>query len=122
MEMYVNDEKRILQVQYEFNTLFPYLRIEFYAKAPKEEELFSLPISDLSRIGECRTKHDQDFVSIYATKRLMDLETEFREHLGIHVRLFCWENNDWESIPAYDTTAIGFFNTYSANKSKLKQG
>jgi hypothetical protein len=97
MKININDHRKINAIQAEFSELFPYLKIEFYAKPSKSVVSASGKLVKYGSrtIGECRTIHSKGSLSISAEMSSNDLEDSFRDVFGLKVKLFRKSGDEW---------------------------
>lgn len=93
----INDNRKISVLQEEFNTIFPYLKLEFFTK-PHEfgkgsAKQYLNPNS--KTLGECRTKHNKGEFTINSQTTVTDLEQGFREIFGLGVQVFRKSGKVW---------------------------
>lgn len=97
MKITINDHRKIFAIQEEFNTTFPNLKLEFYAKPHKaggssEKEFIKRSSKTL---GECRTIHEDGNITITPNMTIMNLEENFRNIYGLGVQVFKKSGNTW---------------------------
>ena len=97
MELKINDHKKIFAIQEDFNSFFPYLKLEFFSKprysvGATAKKLLSTGSRPLA---ECRTiKHKEDLI-IYPSMTVIDLEKKFREVFGLGIQVFRKSGKAW---------------------------
>ncbi len=97
MKITINDNRKISVLQEEFNTAFPYLKIEFFSK-PHEVSKGSTKqyLNPNSKtLGECRTIHNKGEMIIYPQTTVAELEQEFRKLYGLGVQVFRKSGKVW---------------------------
>jgi hypothetical protein len=97
MKISINDHRKINAIQAEFSELFPFLKIEFYAKPHKPGGSASAKIIRYGSktIAECRTIHNKGTLSISPEMSCTDLENSFRDIFGLKIKLFRKSGNEW---------------------------
>ena len=97
MKTEINNNRKIYSIQEEFHSLFPYLRIEFYAKPSKEGGPQSEKIVEKSSktIGDCRTNHNDGFMSISPNLTVAELESTFTDVYGLKVIIYRKSGKSW---------------------------
>lgn len=95
--MRISDDKKIRDIQQEFQQLFPYLQIQFYKgkheegkPSPAEEQL-----EHTLSIGEVRNVHDEGELVIKPDMTVADLEDQFWNKYGLNVQVFRRSGNLW---------------------------
>lgn len=97
MQLEINDHRKIFALQEEFNTEFPFLRIEFFNKPHKQ----GAPSSKRSMlppartIGECRIIHNKGMLTIQPQMTVAELEENFSEVYGLAVQVFRKSGKNW---------------------------
>lgn len=97
MKMKINDNRKISAIQEEFNSAFPYLKLEFF-DAPHQ---FGAPSSKASirkssqTLGECRRIHTNGEFEIDAHMTVSDLEQGFIDVYGLSVQVFRKSGKVW---------------------------
>lgn len=96
--MQINDNRKISEIQEEFNTLFPYLRLTFFGKTKNGTSNSygkrNIPTCT-STIGECRTIHNNGILTIKPDMTVLDLDQEFKEIYGIHIQVLRKSGKAW---------------------------
>jgi hypothetical protein len=97
MKIMINDSRKIYTIQEEFNTLFPYLKIEFFSKPHKEGGASPKRLVHNNRktIGECRTVHKNGTVTIIPNITVSELEQNFNDVYGLSAQVFRQSGNIW---------------------------
>jgi hypothetical protein len=97
MKITINDRRKIFEIQEEFNTMFPYLKLEFFTKrhkvggaSPKK-----LMKSSINTIGECRTIHNKGTLTITPMMTVCELEQSFVDRYGLAVQVFRKSGKVW---------------------------
>lgn len=83
----------IAEVQAEFNTAFPFLKLEFFRNKKGRGESVAIPSS--LAISECYAAVEEKEVEIDENMQVSALETIFKEHLGLNVQVFRRSGNLW---------------------------
>lgn len=95
--MVIASNNKLSDIKREFQSLFPYLRIEFYSGhheagkgSPKEKQL------DTDKtIKEVGGKERNEDFTIRPSMTVNELETYFDKHLGLNVQVFRKSGNLW---------------------------
>ncbi|OWY25488.1 hypothetical protein C7N43_19985 [Sphingobacteriales bacterium UPWRP_1] len=102
--MLITDEKKISEIQAEFRTKFPYLKLEFYAQPHTEGGISANSVhADANKtVGEVRTIHQEGNLSINGNLKVSTLEANFREIYGLNVQVFRRSRKIWLQTTATD--------------------
>lgn len=97
MKIKITDKRKIFAIQEEFSKLFPYLKIEFFAKPHRvggasPKKIMKHPSKTL---GECRTVHSDGLITITPQMTVAGLEQNFRDTYGLSVQVFRKSGNAW---------------------------
>lgn len=97
MKITINDHRKIFAIQEEFTNAFPYLKIEFFAKAHQSggpaAGKFVNP--GATKISECRTIHNDGDITITENMSVKELERRFADVYGLAVQVFRKSGNMW---------------------------
>jgi hypothetical protein len=97
MQIELNDHRKIHAIQEEFNTRFPFLKIEFFSKPNKvNADLHNRKITPGSKtLGECSLLHKKGKVSISQGMTVAELEEHFRDAFGLEIQIFRKSGTLW---------------------------
>lgn len=97
MKIVINDRRKIFAIQKEFSEMFPYLKIEFFAKAPKSGAASSNRLVKHSSklLGECREIHKSGTITITPKMIVADLEEKFSDVYGLNAIIFRKSGKLW---------------------------
>jgi hypothetical protein len=100
MKIIINNHRKIFAIQEEFNTLFPGLKILFYAKPshPGASPSNKLVEHSSKTLQDCRAIHNEGTLNILPTMNISDLKGNFRDIFGLSVEIV--KNGDSESEEA----------------------
>jgi hypothetical protein len=120
MKIVINDRRKIYAVQEEFQAMFPYLKLEFFAKAPKEGGTPSTKIikSDSKALGECRTNHTSGVLTITPQMTVADLEEHLEDKYGLVVQVFRQSGSAWLETTVTDKWSLDKQNKEGEELSK----
>lgn len=102
--MKITDDKRLIEVQEEFQNRFPYLKIEFYTgqheagEGSRVEETLDSQLT----IGEVRSKHKEGDLHISGELEVRQLEKSFADDYGLNVQVFRQSGHLWMQTSASD--------------------
>ena len=97
MKITINDHRKILAIQEEFNAFFPYLKLEFFSKSPKSyggSATKSIK-QNCKTLGECRTIHNKGKITIASNMTVTDLEKSFSNVYGLSVQILRKSGKAW---------------------------
>jgi len=97
MKIAINDHIKIFAIQEEFNTVFPYLKIEFFSKPHKPGDASAKKLIKYSSktLSECRTVHNKGEITITPSMTVVDLEQSFSNIYGLGVQVFRESGKIW---------------------------
>lgn len=97
MKIDIEDKRRIIDLQDDFNRAFPYLKIEFFSIAHKDGAgtAKKFMISNGKTLGECRKQHTNGSFTINSKMTVTELETGFNTIYGLSVQLFRKSGRAW---------------------------
>ena len=104
MRLHIDDKRAISEIQEEFNSSFPYLKLEFFKKPHEVGE--ASPLNEMipsdSSLGKWRTIHDEGDMVITPDTKVEDLESQFQDKFGIAVQVFRHSGAVWLETSATD--------------------
>lgn len=108
MKLHVDDKRVISSIQEDFNSAFPYLKIEFFKKPHEAGE--ASPLSEMlpsdSTLGKWRTIHNEGDLTITAETKVDEVETMFQEKFGISAQVFRKSGAVWLETSATDSWTL----------------
>ena len=121
MEIIINDHRKIKAIQEEFSTMFPYLKIEFFAKPHTKGGGSSKKLmkSNSKTLGQCRVIHTKGHISIVPTMSVGDLEEMFRDRYGLSAQVFRKSGRSWLETTATDNWSLEKQNAEGESISKF---
>jgi hypothetical protein len=97
MHLLINNERAISDLQREFSSMFPYLKLEFFSKlhaTGKSSRLkFKLPVQ--RKLGDIRKLHNEGQVLIDPEMTVADLEQTFGTNYGLGIQVFRKSGDVW---------------------------
>ena len=100
MKITINDHRKIYAVQKAFSQMFPFLKLDFFAKpntsggvSPKNHI-----VGPSKTIGQCRTVHSKGTLSIMPQMTVSDIEQSFSDTFGLSVQVFHKSDKGWLEI------------------------
>jgi hypothetical protein len=107
MEIIIDDNTLLCDIQKDFISQFPYLKLEFFNFQP-DHAVFNRKnlITDTKKtIGTVRHVHYKGHISINGHQKVKTLEQNFLEHYGINVQVFRKSGNVYlETLESDDWT------------------
>lgn len=107
-ELVIDSEQTITGIQEQFNSSYPFLKIEFFSQAP-------LPgignpknkmIVDDSKLKEIQNKNKNGIINIKKNTKVADLETCFAVEYGLFVQVFRKSGKIWLETTATDNWTL----------------
>lgn len=121
MKITINDKQKIFAIQEEFNTAFPYLKVEFFSKSPNlGNDLSPKLIKNHGKtLGECRTIHSKGKINITSNMTVEDLDQHFRDIYGLSVQVFRKSGKAWLEATVTDAWTLDEQNKQGEELSRL---
>lgn len=121
MNLTINDKSSISAVQEEFNSCFPYLKLEFFLKPHKPGGATAREylIPENKTIGECRTVRNKGKVKLLPGMSVLELEQSFRDIYGLAVQVFRKSGKVWLETTVTDNWTLEEQNRQGEELSKL---
>lgn len=111
MKIFIDDTLTIQQVQREFSSRFPYLRLEFFSKPHKEgagSEKRDM-LDNSTSLSDCRLKKEGE-LSISPEMTVAQLEKLFRDNYRLYVQVFRRSGKLWLETTATDNWTLKYQN------------
>ena len=116
--MLITDDKKVSEIQREFNQKFPSLKLEFYNEHHEAHE--GSPNKELidarKTIGEIRSIHNSGDMSINGNLKVASLEQQMHEKYGLNVQVWRKSGGIW-----LQTTSTDNWTLAEQNERGLKQ-
>jgi hypothetical protein len=120
MEIKINDGKKIFSVQEEFNIMFPYLRLDFFARPEGTAGTTKkLMIHGRKTLGECRTVHNSGMITLTPSMTVADLEKSFRTVYGLGVVVQRKSGKVWLEVTVSDSWTLEEQNNQGESLSRI---
>ena len=121
MKITINDDRKIFAIQEEFNTVFPYLKLEFFSKPHKElaGSAKKFVKDNSNTLGECRTIHNKGEIIITSNMTVADLEQRFNDVYGLSVQVFRQSGKSWLETTVTDGWTLEEQNSQGEDLSKI---
>lgn len=93
----INEQRKISSIQEEFNTVFPYLRMEFFSKPikPGVPAVKKLIKQTNKTLGDFSSVHDKGDITVTPSMTVAGLEDSFKEMFGLGVKIFRKSGKAW---------------------------
>lgn len=121
MKIRINDKQEIQAVQKEFNTVFPYLKIEFFTIAHQPGAGTSkknLIQHKTKTLGECRTIRNKGKINITPDMTVTELEQKFNKAYGLSVQVFRRSGKAWLETTVTDSWTLEAQNNHGEALTK----
>ncbi len=106
--LHISNERKIVELQREFNSYFPYLKIEFFKVAHKigEGTPKMTVFSEGRLIADCRILKNEGDIFIHDGLLVSNFEIEFFEKYGLSVQVFRKVGKVWLETSATDNWSL----------------
>jgi hypothetical protein len=109
MKIEVNADKSITQLQQEFSTRFPYLKLVFFSK--KHDAYKGTPAKSMitdrdQKLGDIEKKPTSGVLFIEANMPTWQVERLFEQEFGLHVQVFRKSGNTWLETSVSDDLTL----------------
>jgi hypothetical protein len=120
MKININESRKLFELQQEFNTCFPYLKIEFFHSPHGSEEgspkrLIRNPGRS---IKECTDRSGEMIIT--ADMSVGELEQKFREQFGLFAQVFRHSGKVWLETTLTDSWTLAEQNSQGQELSNSK--
>lgn len=104
----IEDEQEIRFIQKQFNSMFPFLKLEFFKKPHRNGEASAkaLLYDNDRKIGECRLRHTEGSLEINDSMTVTELEQRFMQDYGLSVQVFRKSGSVWLETSATDAWTL----------------
>lgn len=94
--MIISDEKKLKDIQREFQEKFPFLKLEFYSEehAAGEGSADKQKLDPEKTIGDVRKTHTAGDISINGHLKVKTLEEKFHDIYGLNAQIFRKSSGD----------------------------
>lgn len=106
MNIEISNDKSVGDVQKEFRTAFPFLKIEFFKKNGAGARNGMQVIPDKTTIGMIKPIQGPHSVDIDPARRVEEVEDDFFKKLGLLVRIFRKSGNMWIETTLTDSWSL----------------
>jgi hypothetical protein len=121
MEIQINKTKKLKSIQAEFQSYFPYLKIEFYnnAHSSGEGSLKKNTLDSDLTIGAVQKHELLDAIKIDELTKVSDIENAFAKNLGLSAQVFRKSGNLWLQTTSTDNWTLAEQNKMAAEKYEV---
>lgn len=104
----VDDNHKISVLQQEFNSIFPYLKIEFFSSANKQGEFMinKFTYENDRLLSGYRNKHNTEQIIITPETTVATLEKKFNEIYGLGTQILRKSGKIWLETTVTDTWTL----------------
>jgi len=97
MRLRISPNRLVGEIQMEFNTVFPFLKIEFFRKKIYQQPEFTPQqmVPRNQKIGSTQTAISDGDIEINADMKVKDLEKLFKEQFSLMAQIFRRSGNLW---------------------------
>jgi hypothetical protein len=98
MQLSIHGDRLISDVQKEFNSAYPFLKLEFFRNGQEKQNMYSAiqRISQHHKLKDCwKVKKDNGFVDVDESMTVLELENAFMDEFGLSVQVFRKSGNIW---------------------------
>src|SRR5689334_14087028 len=96
MQLYIDDETRILDLQHLFNTIYPYLKIDFFKNGSAKKALAKAEkISPNERMKSVSNISGIHQISVNEQRTVAQVKKDFKEMLGLAAEVYRKSGNVW---------------------------
>jgi hypothetical protein len=122
--LHIGPDRRVGEIQEEFNGIYPFLCIEFYKKRPLQVGRNTVPekIQPDKRLGPAMQNPAEGFVELSDCMTTRSLEKNLRENYGLMVKLFRKSANLWMNITLSDNWTLKQQNDHGRELSHHHKG
>lgn len=106
--MSIDDNRKIFDIQEEFNHLFPYLKIEFFSRTHQPGCVSAKKFLKHGNktLNECRSIHNRGSINITPNTTVNELEQTFGEKYGLGVQVFRKSGKVWLETTVTDSWSL----------------
>ena len=123
MKLIINDKITIKELQQQFSTEFPYLKMEFFDIPPTFDGLpKSRMYANHKTLGACRKIHNDDTLQITPNDTVEKLEKTLWEKFGLSTEIFRKSGNLWIETTLSDSWTLERQNEEGKVFSRIKPG
>jgi hypothetical protein len=97
MKIIITDRRKIFAIQNEFSKVFPFLKLEFFAKPARLNGASPNKVlrESSKTLGECRTVHISGMLTITPDMTVKELEQHFRDIYGLTIQILRKSGKAW---------------------------
>jgi hypothetical protein len=116
MELKITKERRLKEIQAEFNSFFEYLKIEFCLKPHKDKEGTSKKfiITTDKLLSEISNRFTEKTITIANNMLVSELESVFQAEIGLPIQVFRKSGPSWLETTSTDDWSLEKQNQYGS--------
>ena len=97
MKISIHNERRVIDVQQEFNTIFPFLNLEFFDLCQDALSSYTIPGDRYPNVlvGDLRDSGHNGELTIYPGMTIMQLEHQLYDEFGLKAQVFMRTGSNW---------------------------
>lgn len=92
MQLRITPAKLVSEVQAEFNTSFPFLKLEFFQNKFQQS---NTRVGANKRIGDCQTNISDGEIEISGDMKVNELEKKFKDQFALNVQVYRKSGSLW---------------------------
>jgi hypothetical protein len=122
MIIHITPIRKVFEIQQEFNEVFPYLKIEFFADKPfynNGQNLAQL-IANNKSIGEAQRRIIEGELEVNESTRVNELESKLRDNFTLNAKVFRKSGNLWIEAIMTDAWTLKQQNTHGEEISTME--
>ena len=113
MKIKIAPERCISEIQREFNSLFPYLKLEFYQNRSSLADYRALRLlSPVEKLEKAQSKRRKGNIHIDGTMKVNELEKNLRDQFSILAQVFRRSGNSWLQTSMTDNWTLAHQNNH----------
>jgi hypothetical protein len=108
MKIIITDRRKIFAIQREFSEMFPFLKLEFFAKPARINGASANKVlKEASKtLAECRTVHTSGILTITSGMTVRELEQHFRDIYGLTIQILRKSGRAWLGTKMTDNWSL----------------
>ncbi len=122
MHLTITPGRRISEVQHDFNTVFPFLKLEFFHSRSFSPTAFTAAnrVSLDRKLGELQQPVPENEIEIGEDMIVKDLEKMFRDRFNLAVQVFRKSGNLWLETTMTDNWTLRQQNNHGEELSTIR--
>jgi hypothetical protein len=122
MVIKINDDRKLFDIQQDFNGVFPGLKLEFFSAPHSEDEPTPkrLRLGGESVVKMARKLHTNGFLSIDAGMTAYETEEAFRDLFGLNAQVFRRQGETWIETTRTDEWTLEKLNASASETNEAQ--